>query len=242
MRSVTLLERAVFYDKAQMHGTRRWRQGLAAALLLVAGCAAAGEGRIAATITDREGAPVLLAVVYAEALGAERPATPRPPPSAVMDQQNRQFVPHILVVRTGTAIQFPNSDTVSHHVYSFSPAKSFELALYRQGTVHPPLVFDTPGEVTLGCNIHDDMVGYILVVDTPYFAMTDANGETSLAGLGAGRYRVHVWTPRLKRADLPAPVEIEVSEDGPATFAAQLTAKLSPAHHSAASSLQWSRY
>jgi hypothetical protein len=159
-----------------------------------------------------------------------------------MDQQHRQFVPHILVVRAGTEIQFPNSDTVSHHVYSFSPAKSFELALYRQGSVHPPLVFDTPGDVTLGCNIHDDMVGYILIVDTPYFAITDGNGETSLAGLAPGKYRVHVWTPRLKRADLPAPVELEVSEGAPATFGAQFTAKLSPAHHSTASSLQWSRY
>jgi hypothetical protein len=103
------------------------------------------------------------------------------------------------------------------------------------------LVFDTPGEVTLGCNIHDDMVGYILVVDTPYFAITDGNGAAALAGLAPGRYRVHVWTPRLKRADLPAPIEIDVG-DGPATFAARFTAKLSPAHHSADSSLSWSRY
>jgi plastocyanin len=209
-------------------------------VLLAAGGAAASDGLISATITDREGGPVPLAVVYAEALEADVPEA-GPPATAVMDQQNRQFVPHLLVVRTGTAIQFPNSDTVSHHVYSFSPTKQFELALYRQGTVHPPLVFDTPGEVTLGCNIHDDMVGYILVVDTPYFAITDGNGAAALAGLAPGRYRVHVWTPRLKRADLPAPIEIDVG-DGPATFAARFTAKLSPAHHSADSSLSWSRY
>jgi plastocyanin len=217
-------------------------QGVAAVLLLVAGGVAAGEGRIAATITDREGAPVAFAVVYAEALGADEPEAHLPAPTAVMDQQDRQFVPHILVVRTGTAIQFPNSDTVSHHVYSFSPTKQFELALYRQGTVHPPLVFDTPGEVTLGCNIHDDMVGYILVVDTPYFAMTDDKGEAKLAGLAPGKYRLHVWTPRLKRTDLPSPVEIDVAEVEPATFAARFTAKLSPPHHSADSSLNWSRY
>jgi plastocyanin len=217
-------------------------QSLAVALFFIAGNAAAGGGHIAATITDREGAPVPLAVVYAEALGAELPEAGLPAPTAVMDQKNREFVPHILVVRTGTEIQFPNSDTVSHHVYSFSPAKSFELALYRQGTVHPPLVFDAPGEVTLGCNIHDDMVGYILVVDTPYFATTDGKGEAQLAGLAPGKYRLHVWTPRLKRTDLPAPVEIDVPEHEPATFAARFTAKLSPAHHSAASSLLWSRY
>jgi plastocyanin len=217
-------------------------QSLAVALLFVAGNAAAGQAQITAMITDRDGAPVPLAVVYAEALAAELPDAGLPAPTAVMNQANREFVPHILVVRTGTEIQFPNNDTVSHHVYSFSPAKSFELALYRQGTVHPPLVFDAPGEVTLGCNIHDDMVGYILVVDTPYFAITDGSGEAALAGLAPGRYRLHVWTPRLKRADLPAPVEIEVAEHAPATFVAQFTAKLSPAHHSAASSLLWTRY
>jgi plastocyanin len=208
----------------------------------VAGVVAADQGRITATITDRDDAPVPHAVVYAEALDADMPGAAPPPPSAVMDQKDRQFVPHILVVRTGTEIRFPNSDTVTHHVYSFSPAKSFELALYRQGTVHPPLVFDTPGEVTLGCNIHDDMVGYILVVDTPYFTMTDSNGAASLTGLAPGKYRVHVWTPRLRRGDLPAPVEIDVAAGDPTAFAAQFTAKLSPAHHSAASSLQWSRY
>jgi plastocyanin len=207
----------------------------------VAGGAAAGDGLISATITDREGAPVPFAVVYAEALESDEPEGGQPA-TAVMDQQHRQFVPHILVVRTGTAIQFPNNDTVSHHVYSFSPTKQFELALYRQGTVHPPLVFDAPGEVTLGCNIHDDMVGYILVVDTPYFAITDDNGAAALAGLAPGKYRVHVWTPRLKRADLPAPVEMDVTQEEPATFSARFTAKLSPAHHSADSSLNWSRY
>ena len=76
----------------------------------------------------------------------------------------------------------------------------------------------------------------------PFFALTGANGEASLTGLAPGRYRVHVWTPRLKRADLPASVEIDVAADRPAPFAAQFTVKLSPAHHSAASSLQWSRY
>ena len=223
-------------------GNRRCREGLAAAALLVAGGAASAQGRITATISDREGAPVPQTVIYAEGLGALGSASDLPRPMAVMDQKDRRFVPHILVVRTGTEIQFPNSDTVSHHVYSFSPAKAFELALYRQGAVHPPLLFDTAGEVTLGCNIHDDMVGYILVVDTPYFAMTDGKGEVALDGLPSGRYRVHVWTPRLKRSDLPAPVEVDVAEGATAPFAARFTAKLSPGHAAGDSSLSWSRY
>jgi plastocyanin len=221
---------------------RPWRLAFTAASLLVTVGAAAEQGRIATTVMDREGAPVPQAVVYAEALSIGGPAADLPRPTAVMDQRNRRFVPHVLVVRTGTEIRFPNSDSVSHHVYSFSPAKSFELALYKQGTLHPPLVFDTAGLVTLGCNIHDDMVGYILVVDTPYFATTDDNGEASLSGLPSGRYRVHVWTPRLKNADLPGPVEIDIVHDEAAVLASRFTTKLFPAHDAGDSSLPWARY
>jgi plastocyanin len=225
-----------------LRNPRRCRLAFTAASLLVAGGAGANEGRIAATVLDRDGNPVPQAVVYAEALGIEAPAGDLPRPTAVMDQKDRRFVPHILVVRTGTEIHFPNSDSVSHHVYSFSPAKAFELALYKQGTVYPPLMFDTAGVVTLGCNIHDDMVGYVLVVDTPHFATTDSHGEASLDGLPAGRYRVHVWTPRLRSTDLPAPVELDVTADAAAVLTSSITTKLFPAHDTDDSSLPWARY
>ena len=96
--------------------------------------------------------------------------------AATMDQVNRQFLPHILVVHKNTQIDFPNSDKIKHHVYSFSPAKTFEIKLYSDKPSGPRL-FDHVGEVTLGCNIHDWMLGYVYVVDTPWFGKTDAKGS-----------------------------------------------------------------
>lgn len=121
-----------------------------------------------------------------------------------MDQKNRMFVPHVLPVQTGTAVEFPNSDDVRHQVYSFSEAKKFQLPLYT-GTPANPIVFDRPGVVSLGCNIHDRMSAYIVVVDTPHFAATGREGRATLS-LSPGRYAVHVWHPDL-RAD-PATMTI----------------------------------
>ena len=136
-----------------------------------------------------------------------------PPPSrrAVLDQKNRMFVPHVLPIQTGTAVTFPNSDNVRHQVYSFSPAKKFQLPLYA-GTPAAPVVFDKPGVVTVGCNIHDQMSAYIVVVDTPYFALTaertrgavrPARGKVRRAGLVRGdarRAAPPTRPPRRRRA------------------------------------------
>jgi hypothetical protein len=158
-----------------------------------------------------------------------------------MDQAHNAFVPHVLVVQTGTSVLFPNNDVVSHHVYSFSPAKTFELGLYK-GNPHPPLVFDRPGVVVLGCNIHDGMLGYILVVDTPHFALTDAQGALALDGLGADDYALHLWTPRLRPGDLPPEQTVSMSTDGDVTITFKLTGKLLPDHELMTSSLSWERY
>ena len=96
----------------------------------------------------------------------------RPPPKAVIDQHHEQFVPRVLIVQRGTEVSFPNTDRVQHHVYSFSQTKQFELPLYR-GNEHPPVMFDHAGVAVLGCNIHDHMVGYVLVVDSSHFGFTD---------------------------------------------------------------------
>lgn len=112
-----------------------------------------------------------------------------------MDQVKKEFVPEILVVRTGTPVLFPNSDSVAHQVYSFSPAKRFTLSLYR-GKQYPPVVFDQAGIVTLGCNIHDHMVGYIVVTDSPHFGQTDGQGRLVLKEMNAGTYKVSAWHPR----------------------------------------------
>jgi plastocyanin len=125
--------------------------------------------------------------------GSEHPGVPV---NAVMDQVNRAFVPDVLVVPVGSTVEFPNSDSVSHQIYSFSPARKFQLPLYR-GKPYPPIHFDQAGLVTLGCNIHDSMLAYVLVTDSPYFGSTDATGSWSVE-LPRGTYRVTVWHPRIQ--------------------------------------------
>lgn len=110
---------------------------------------------------------------------------------AEMVQRERQFQPFVLVVQTGTAVNFPNFDTVRHHVYSFSPVKTFDIKLY-SGTPAEPVLFDKPGVASLGCNIHDRMSAHIVVVDTPLFGKTDARGQLRL-DLPAGEHRLRVW-------------------------------------------------
>ena len=119
--------------------------------------------RLSVGVTDRDGQPVGDVVIYATKNSVDDDQRPHPI-TAVMDQIDTNFVPHILIAQAGALIEFPNSDNISHHVYSFSEARPLELPLYK-GTTHPPLLFDVPGLVILGCNIHDDMLGYIIVVD-----------------------------------------------------------------------------
>jgi len=115
--------------------------------------------------------------------------------SAVIDQVDKRFVPRISVVRSGTEVSFPNSDRILHQVYSFSPAKVFTLKLYA-GSASAPVTFDKPGLVVLGCNIHDNMVGFVAVVDSPYFVKLPASGS-ALINLPPARYRLQVWHPYL---------------------------------------------
>jgi len=202
---------------------------------MAGGCAAAA---LDVTVVDEHGAPIELVAVYAV---PDKPVASAPAkPTAVMDQKHKAFVPHVLVVQTGTSVDFPNNDTVSHHVYSFSDPKSFELPLYK-GDAHPPLVFDKPGIVVLGCNIHDDMLGYIYVVDTPYFATTDDSGKARIAALPAGGYGVRVWTPRARPGDLPP--DVTVTLDGADRgVALQIKGKLAAEHDQGGSGLSWQRY
>lgn len=152
---------------------------------------------IEAVVQDSRGGAVHDAVVYA--IPEARLVAP-PRRGAVMEQRNRAFIPHVLAVQTGTAVRFPNLDDVQHHVYSFSTAKPFQLPLYK-GNPPTPVVFDKPGVVTLGCNIHDQMSAFIVVVDTPFFEKTASNGRAALRDLEPGRYAVHVWAP--ERGELP---------------------------------------
>jgi plastocyanin len=165
---------------------------VAACSLVVATLAAHAAG-MTIQVLDQAGQPVADAVVYAEPASGQAVPTPLTP--GEVEQRKRAFQPLVTVVQTGTSISFPNNDTVRHHVYSFSPAKVFELKLFSgEGR---PVVFDKAGTVVVGCNIHDKMVAYIQVVDTPYFAKTDADGNASLNGMLPGKYRVKAWHFRL---------------------------------------------
>ena len=155
-------------------------------LLLAMACGDALAASVIARVADSAGAPVFEAVVYLVPTGAKPAVTPRP---GVMDQANKEFLPLVVPVQLGASVSFPNKDNIRHHVYSFSPAKVFQLKLY-SGTPSKPLVFDKPGVVVLGCNIHDWMVGYIYVVDTPYFAKTDMERHGQARQPSRGRLRV----------------------------------------------------
>lgn len=170
-------------------------------LFSMATLAQAGDLRV--RITDAAGLPVEDAVISLHPIDASPVSTTKP--TAVMDQRGLRFVPFVLPVRAGTTVTFPNSDNVRHHVYSFSPAKRFELRLYA-GNHASAVQFEQPGIVTLGCNIHDWMVGYIYVLDTPYFAKTGGDGTASLSQLPAGNYVARLWHPRI---DGSAPIVVE---------------------------------
>lgn len=175
-------------------------------LLVVSLALPAAGAAIDVHVTDARGVPIRDAIVYAVPEG-RTPPTPRR--AAVMDQKNRMFIPHVLPIQTGTSVRFPNSDDIRHHVYSFSPAKPFQLPLYK-GTPANPIVFDRAGVVTLGCNIHDQMSAYIVIVDTPFFEKTGPTGSATLKDVDAGRYSVHVWFEGMR--DEPVPESVTVAQ------------------------------
>ena len=161
------------------------------------------------TVHDNQNKAVADTVVYLEANFT--PSIPRKKavPNDIA-QKDRKFMPLVSVVQTGSFISFPNNDTVRHHVYSFSPTKQFELKLYA-GTPSTPVLFDKPGTVVLGCNIHDSMVAYIHIVDTPIFGITNSEGKVSFADLQPGSYVIKSWhyqTPN-EPASKPATLQIK---------------------------------
>lgn len=146
-----------------------------------------------------DGKPVVNAVVMIDT--PRKPAGPiRFPWPNVMAQQNIQFQPHVLIVPVGAQVSFPNRDKVRHHVYSFSKAKKFELKLYGRDETRS-IVLDRPGAVSLGCNIHDSMSGFVMVVDTPFAARSDAYGRVSIPGVPAGAAMLRVWHPYARARD-----------------------------------------
>jgi plastocyanin len=203
-------------------------------LLSVAGLAAGTELRV--TVRQPDGQPVPGAVVVAEpAFAAPRLRKA----SATIDQRELKFVPEILVIRTGTEVEFPNSDQVRHQVYSFSAPKKFQLSLYA-GRQHDPVTFDKAGVVTLGCNIHDSMIGYIYVTDSPWFGRTGSDGVLQLE-VPAGQYTVSVRHPRI--ADSAASLQ-RAQTVGTAAVAVdfRLVKPVRPPTHMHGSNSHWEDY
>lgn len=194
------------------------RSGLGAGVLVACLIAGAGSaGTLEAQIRDAAGTPLGDAVVSLRPLA---PSSTPPPAGAVMDQRDERFVPYVLPVQRGTAVAFPNSDQIRHHVYSFSEPKRFELRLYA-GTPAEPVLFDRSGTVVLGCNIHDSMIGFVRVVDTPWFAKSDATGKARIDA-PAGRFVAELWHPRMGPAAPPVERAVEVGAGGIAHIEASL--------------------
>jgi len=141
-----------------------------------------------------------------------------------VDQIDKDFVPRVKVVMQGTRVFFPNKDNIRHHVYSLSPAKIFELPLYT-GTPAEPVVFDQSGAVVLGCNIHDWMVGYIFVTDTPWHGKSGSDGNVVIDNVPAGEYILKIWHPQLKGSLGEISENIELKEGEPVEKSWQLDLK-----------------
>ena len=215
----------------------------ATALLLALLAGATAQAAVVVTVTDASNRPVDQVVVIVEPVGGDRgAAVPRGTGlRAVIDQQSLQFVPEISVVRTGTAIEFPNSDQVRHQVYSFSGAKTFQLALYA-GRGHAPVIFDRNGLVTLGCNIHDSMLGYIIVTDSPWYGRTGSDGTLRLRELAPGEYRLTLWHPLIDETGPQLQQQLNVTEGAGPRAGFRLTRPLRPPLHHHGADKKWDDY
>ncbi|HTU64867.1 MAG TPA: hypothetical protein VMF52_02860 [Steroidobacteraceae bacterium] len=183
--------------------------GHVATLLTMLGATAAA-GDFTVELRDAAGKPLANAVVYVTAkTAASAPAAP-PHARASIDQIDKEFVPRVSIVQAGTEIQFPNSDNIRHSIYSFSPAKTFTTKLY-SGREAAPVLFDRSGLVVLGCNIHDQMVAWLYVVDTPWFAKSGADGTATIRALPPGDYRLTADSPEDQLAATESDVKIDAA-------------------------------
>lgn len=176
------------------------RTVIVSALAALTLCSPALAGDLSVIVRNAAGHPVKDAVVTLRPAGGSAPAAPIKftwPYSVA--QQNISFNPFVLIVPAGSNVTFPNKDNVRHHVYSFSPTKKFELKLYGRDESRS-VVFDKPGVVALGCNIHDQMIAYVVVVDTAYAAKTGADGVALIRNAPAGNAAMTVWQPYMKTA------------------------------------------
>jgi plastocyanin len=166
-----------------------------------------GAVPVSVQVADAAGRALPEAVVLLEPLAGKAPV--KPMPEVQIAQQKRQFHPRVTLITVGTAVNFPNLDTVRHHIYSFSKAKTFEIKLYA-GVPNKPEVFDKPGIAVLGCNIHDRMAAWVVVADTPWHAMTGTDGLARIADAPPGTYQLSVWHAGLAANSPPVTRKVQV--------------------------------
>lgn len=212
------------------------RQTTIVVVLLLIVCSA-NAAEIEVAVLDRDGAPVPDVAVYIQSDSGGPLAAPTR--TAVMDQIDSRFVPHLLIVQSGTRVDFPNSDAIAHHVYSFSQPNNFMLPLYK-GNLEPQIVFSHEGVVTLGCNIHDHMLGYILVVNGHVFGKTNFEGKTRLTIDNPGGLTVRIWNPRIRHSDENLSQTVSAGRSARITFS--LTEKLRAPHSDDSEALTWNEY
>lgn len=224
------------------HGFPSCPEGLRAAIAapicaaMIASTGAVPAAEVDVLVVDSAGEPVPNVAVY---LSSDNRSAASGGTRAVMDQVDTQFVPHILVVQTGTRVEFPNSDTIAHHVYSFSHPNHFKLPIYK-GDAHPPVTFEYSGVVILGCNIHDNMLGFILVVDTDRFSKTNQGGMASLQIDDPRGAELSIWSPRIRDAEESL---TQILRDGNgAVVEFRLRKNLRPAHDQHSDGMTWSEY
>jgi plastocyanin len=199
----------------------RWPMNISAlgwvAALVVSSATSAAEFSL--KIVDQKNAPAPDAVVALYPLDAPAPSSPAV--TVEIEQRDKQFHPFVTALRAGSSARLPNNEKkIEHQVYSSSPAQKFEFPLYKPGRTET-VAFDQTGIVVLGCNIHDSMVAYVVVLDTPWFATSDATGRATIRNLPPGHYRTEVWHPQLKdalKSELAASIKREIAvADSPAS-------------------------
>ncbi len=182
-----------------------------ASLALLTAAAPACAATLSLLVVTQDGRPLPGVVVTAEPESQRTLAAA--PVKSIVDQVDLAFVPDVIVVPLGSSVSFPNSDAVSHQVYSFSPTRRFQLPLYR-GKPYPPVIFDQPGIVTLGCNIHDNMLAYVVVTDAPFYGRTDAKGAWVAQNAPEGAYRIKLWHPLFKEPAAMLQRAVRLGSDG----------------------------
>ncbi len=173
------------------------------------------------TLVDSDGKPVMDAVLSLIPQAAQTLPAPKP---GVINQLDENFVPKVSVVQTGAEILFKNDDRTRHHIYSYSPAKQFETQVLPK-TADVKVTFDKPGTIALGCNIHDRMLAYLVVVDTPYFGKSNNDGVVDFQSPPDGTYKAVIWHARLKSPNSELSQEVKLVGGQIQNFAPNLSLK-----------------